>query len=467
MRNLFIPRAIRAREATPDQLVATGAYGAYGVDPVDGDRGYTQLGQSPRDVPVWTLRKARAFSLAAYRSNPLARAIVDTYVAFCVGDSGVGIEVDSDLVRPIIDDWWGDPRNRIGAIQERLFRSHMLMGETVIEHLVGSLTGVVRHSVIDPERVTNVTLRDGNPLWLAQVTVDQSTHLDVVEVDDLTGLRVGNVSFFAGWQALITDRRGTPFLLAALDSLDNYDTVASNLIDRTALARYLVWDVEVEGSQTDVDEFVAARKGTHVPRSGTIEVHNQAVKWKPQTVDVGSFEDTNTLTSIMTQLSAGAGLSKHWLSDPEGANRATSMTMAEPVRRRVGSVQNEWLSNMTDVARFVVDRAVAARRIPAYVDATDSSGQRRQVAAAQTVRVTGPAIAAADAQITATVLMNLGTALEGLVQSGALSKAAAQIAAQKAWEQFVGTPFRADLMSDVDAAATDIQSATEARLRAV
>lgn len=467
MRSLFFPT--RAREANEEITVATGASGVGGVDPVDGDRGYVRLGTSAREVPYWTLTKARTASVAAYRSNPLARAIVDTYVSFVVGDSGVSYEVDSDEVRPIVDAWWNDPRNRIGAIQERLFRSHMLLGETVLEHLVGASTGVVRHSPIDPERVTDVALRYGNPLWVASITIDRSLELEVVEVDDFSGLRRGRASFFPGWQSLITDRRGTPFLLATLDSLDSHDLVASNLIDRTALARYLVWDVTVNGDQDDVDAFIAARGGTHIPRSGTVEVHNEGVSWKPQTVQVGSFEDTNTLASIMTMLSAGAGLAKTWLSDPEGANRATSLTMAEPVRRRVGGVQNEWLAFMTEVARYVVDQAVAARRIPATVAAADRAGVTRQVPASQTVRITGPAIAAADAQITATVLLNLANALESLVSSGVLSLDAAKIAAQKAWETFVGSPFRPDLMAsgDVNNVATAVQEAAASRLRAV
>ena len=34
-------------------------------------------------------------------------------------------------------------------------------------------TGVVRHSPIDPERVSGVALRYGNPLWVASITIDR------------------------------------------------------------------------------------------------------------------------------------------------------------------------------------------------------------------------------------------------------------------------------------------------------
>jgi hypothetical protein len=46
-----------------------------------------------------------------------------------------------------------------------------------------------------------------------------------------------------------------------LDSMMSETTrmVYGNLIDRTALARYLVWDVSIEGDDTDVEAYIAQR----------------------------------------------------------------------------------------------------------------------------------------------------------------------------------------------------------------
>lgn len=453
----------RGTEATPEQLVATGALGQYGTDPIDGDVGYTQIGANARGIPIWTLRKARAYSIAAYRTNPMARSIVDTYSSFVAGDSGITYQCSNDLVREVVNEWWHDPRNNIGGRQIDLFRDHMLMGETVLEMLVAS-SGRVRMSMIDSNRVSAVELVDGNPFWPGWVHIDQAgERLSIVQVDDTTGLRSGQVQFFTSWKTLITDRRGEPFLMPILDALDAFDQVQSNLIDRTALARYLVWDVTVKGDQKVVDDFIAHRGGTHVPRSGSVEVHNEGVSWDAKTAQTGSFEDTNTLASILTNVAGGAGLARTWLADPSGANRATSMSMAEPVRRRVGGVQNLWLGHMTELARFVVDQAVAVGRLPAEVPSTEANGVLgTMIPSAQTVRVTGPEIAAADAQVTAAVLVNLATSLTSMVAGGILSNEAAAIAAQKGWEQFVGSPFRADLALDPNAAddiAAEIESA--------
>lgn len=457
-----VARAARAAEATPAQLVATGAIGG-GADGIDNEPGWRRAGSAGREVPYWTRERAVQFSIAGYRSNPMARAIVDTYVAFCVGDSGVGFQCTNPQVRQVVEEFWNDPRNQIGAGQELSLRSNLLLGETLREVMQGPSSGVVRYAPMDPTAITDVTLRAGNAAWPETVWLGGvgERPYSVVAVDDKTGLRDGECLFWTPFKTLETDIRSMPFLMPVLDWLDSYDTILSNLIDRTALARYMVWDVTVEGDQTNVDQFIRDRGGTHIPPSGSVEVHNSAVKWEAKNAQTGSYEDTNAAKSVLTLIAGGSGLARTWLADPEDANRATSLTMAEPVRRRVAGVQKMWLACQTEFVRFAVDRAVAARRLPAMVEAADPrTGQTYEIPAAQSVLVTGPEIAAADAAITAQVLLNLSTGLENLRQIGALSAEAAAVAARKAWEDFVGIPYSADLDSP-DADPGDIATAID------
>lgn len=474
MRSLFVPprRAERAVESSPAQVVAAGGAPGYGVDPVDGDAEWTRLGTSRREVPRWTQEKARTYSVTSYRTNPMARAIVDTYTSFCVGDKGVSCQVTNPEVRAVVDGFWTDPRNNLAAIQELFLRDQLLMGETLLELMQGKQSGVVRFSPIDTTGVTDVTLEKGNPLWPDQVVIGQDTdrekRLRVARVDDSTGLRDGEALWWTPFKTLVADTRSMPFMMPILDWLDSYDTVLSNLIDRTALARYLVWTVKVNGGQDQVDEFIRQRGGVHVPRSGSVEVHNDGVEWKAQTAQTGSYEDTNAARNVLTLIAGGSGLAKTWLAEPEDANRATSLTMAEPVRRRVQGVQKLWLGYQTELVRFAVDRAVAAKRLPATVEATDpKTGQTYEIPAAQCVTVTGPEIAAADSQITAQVLLNLSTGLEQLVGVGALTRDAAAAAARKAWEDYMGIPYSADLGkpdADPDDVATAVDDAKSKKL---
>lgn len=453
MRSLFFP-ARRASEATANQLAASGAGGGWGYDPVDGDIGYRPVGsagtQAGRPVPVWTLEKQRAYSVAAYRIHPMARAIIDTYTSFCVGDSGLTMQCASPIVKPIADRFWNDPRNAV-VKRDEFLRDKLLMGEQAIEPMVGLMSGVTRLSIIDPTRVASVQLLAGNPLWHDSLTIGtpgfDSVDKKIVQIDDLSGRRAGEVMWWPCFRALLTDRRGSPFLSPVLDWLDSYDLLLSNLIDRTSLLRYLVWDVTLDGmDQKQIDEYVKARGGQHVPPAGSVEFHNDKVHWEAKTAEVGAAEDTQTASTIMTSVSAGAGLSKTWLAEPDGANRATSLTMAEPVRRRVSSVQNLHVGHVNELLWFAVDQAVAAGVLPAMVPSVAPGvAEGDLVPAWSTVSVTGPEVAAADAQVTAEMFVNLAQSLPVTVVGRLLSPEAARIAIAKAWEQFVGRPLSADI----------------------
>lgn len=477
MRHLLRParRPSRAVEASAAQVIATGAAGGGWGDPVDNEPGWRRLGGTRREMPEWTLEKARVYSVAGYRSNPMNKAIIDTYTAFCVGDSGVKLQVTNDEVARVAREFWRDPRNNMDGGQELGLRSNMLLGETCRRVVVGSVAGVVRYAPMDPQVISEVIDKDGNPAWPEKLKFGPDGAVDeltVVQFDDLTQLRAGEVMWWTPYKTVETDQRSQPFLSSVLDWLDSYDTVLSNLIDRTALARYLVWDVTVEGDQTDVDNFVKARGGLHVPRSGSVEVHNDKVTWAAKTAETGAYEDSTAAKSVLTLAAAGSGLAKTWLAEPEDANRATSLTMAEPVRRRVQAVQKMWLHYQAEMVRFAVDQAVRKKVLPAKVKATDPrTGDVTDVPAWETVTVTGPEIAAADAQITAQTLLNLATGLEKLVQAKVLTREAAQVAARKAWEDYMGIPYQADL-GKPDANPDDIAEEVEkapspAKLRAV
>jgi hypothetical protein len=456
----------RVTEATPQMRAATGAGGNGGWDAIDGDYGFRALGsRGGRELPERTREQARADSCAGYRANPLARAVIDTYVAFMVGDAGVTLQCTSDLVRPYAEAFWANPKNRLVSGQELSARSALLNGELLEELMVGELTGVALRSPIDPARIKAVTLLHGNPLWPDEVVLRAGPGEDdltrkIIETDDLSQLLTGEVLFWPFFRSLETDTRGAPFLMPVLDWLDSYDTVLSNLIDRTALARFIAMDVTLKGSKADPDEFIRQRGGRHIPRSGTIEVHDDQVEWKPLAAQTGSYEDTNTNKAVMTNIAAGAGLAKTWLSEPEDANRATSLTMAEPVRRRVGSVQNEYVACRTFLVRYAIDQLVAAGTLPATVEVHGPGGVRFDVPTSSTVSIVGPQVAAADAQVTARVMAELSRGLNDLVSAGVMSREAAQEAARKAWTDYMGTPYRAEL-DDPEADPDDVATAVD------
>jgi hypothetical protein len=210
-----------------------------------------------------------------------------------------------------------------------------------------------------------------------------------------------------------------------------------------------VLDVTVSGDQTEIDEFVRRRGGLDPPESGSIEVHNDGVSWQALSAPSMAQEDTMTAQQILTNIAGGAGVSKPWISEAEGSNRASAVSMAEPVRRRIGGVQRVWLMFMREVCRYVVDQAVRTGNLPRYVSVADEVGTGSvNVPAWQTVRVVGPEIAGTDAQINATIVSNLAASLAQLVGTGLLGPEAARRMVEKAWADYMGAPWRPGLDTD-------------------
>jgi hypothetical protein len=72
-------------------------------------------------------------------------------------------------VAEVVREFWDDPANRLGEIQELSLRSQLLLGEKLYELLVGRSSGVVRFRPIDPANIKDIGCRGGNPLWPDQV----------------------------------------------------------------------------------------------------------------------------------------------------------------------------------------------------------------------------------------------------------------------------------------------------------
>ena len=137
-------------------------------------------------------------------------------------------------------------------------------------------------------------------------------------------------------------------------------------------------------------------------------------------------------------------LGKTWLAEPDGANRATSLSMAEPVRRRVGWVQR-MAAHMTELCATSSTRASWPSLPPTVtIPVIGGSDGKQEVTVSLPVTVRGPEVAASDSDVTAGVLVQLSQSMVASWPQG-LSTGCPKLATKKAWEQFVGIPYTADL----------------------
>ena len=90
--------------------------------------GYTPISVSSSEVPI--VDQDRMFSISSYlyKTNPLAKRIIDTQRAFIVGP-GVHVKADDEEVNKIINSFWRDRRNNWRRLLKERVDSLHIYGE--------------------------------------------------------------------------------------------------------------------------------------------------------------------------------------------------------------------------------------------------------------------------------------------------------------------------------------------------
>jgi hypothetical protein len=317
-----------------------------------------------RDLQPFTHEKAVDIAWDLYQRNPLAHRITNVNRDYIVGD-GITWTAENPRVGKVMSGFWDDDVNRLEQRLPEFALEAGLFGELCLQVLQGESTGVVRLGYIDPSQIADVVPLEGNPLVLDQVVlkkkVDDSEpqRFDIVRERD--GKLAGDV-FFLKLNSVSNSTRGWPDMLHIADWLDFYDQLLWDMAERSRLMRTFIWDVQLEGDETAVQNFL--RKNGTAPKTGSVRAHNKSVEWKPVAPQLGSFEVSEELNVLLTHLAAGAGLPKHWLANAGDVNRATALEMGAPTIRRLAQRQKQFLDFIRTIIRFVLQEALGASRIP-------------------------------------------------------------------------------------------------------
>lgn len=386
--------------------------------------GWHSLGQVDRDLIGGRLRRAQNWSVHLYRSNPLAKRVIQLYTSYIAGE-GFGVGARNPEVEACVIEAWTAHRNQIERHHRGYARDWLLFGELFPPVSVDA-AGNMTIGFIDPTTVKSVERDRGNNMVLNRVHVqaglaEPDVVLEVVrpslEVGPMLGLLEGQVHVWL-YDRIGASTRGTPMLLPVVDWIDAYDQVLWEGLERMKAMRAHYWDVTVEGGQGEVDK-IETRWGHAAPRSGSTRFHTGAVKVEAVAPQLGGYEDVTSARFLLRHISAGAGVAPHMLADPEDSNRSTAERMAQPVLKGIIDVQAEWRRNTEELLRHVVDQKVAAGRLDAVVQEFDSRGNPRldsagapiMTPAHDTITITVPDADSSEIKEQAEALGLLATAL--------------------------------------------------------
>jgi hypothetical protein len=253
--------------------------------------------------------------------NPVAAQVIRRRVNYVLGEgvSVVARHKDNktrDAIQKLLDEFWFDPRNRLDTRMLRWALAWRVYGELALRVGVNPITGLVRLAYISPEMIADVvtedndvehvralkikrlrTDSDGKPIE----TIDEPEVVPVVSVYEGVPIqsdeadvvrapgRMYGSSFYFSANTLPDMVRGRSDLLAICDVLDAYDQFIWTRLERQAMQLAFVWSVELAGAGPDaIDDWIKKHRGT--PRPGSLQVHNEKVKWTAVSPSLGSGE---------------------------------------------------------------------------------------------------------------------------------------------------------------------------------
>lgn len=354
------------------------------------DRWWQQVGggrATTVDRDWWELQENLSDALEAWRTNPLARQIVNLTTSYVVGD---GITVSS--AKPAVDAWlrrfWHHRLNRMDlrlpAMCDELSRAGELFvvlsrnpadGMSYVRFVPASRIDRVETDPDDVERELRyhevLPLLSPSPpspkvgrggqgdegllpgrWWLSW------DHPEAANADQVMGHFAVNRPIGA--------TRGEGDLVPILPWLMRYKVWLEDRMRANKFKTRFYWDVAIEGQQAEIE--AARARYAHPPKDGSIIVHSTNERWAAVQPKIEAEDAEADGKAVRLMIAAGAGVPLHFLAEGESATKATAAEMGDPTFRHYQRRQLAFRALLVELARRAYDRAVQVGGARPYGD---------------------------------------------------------------------------------------------------
>jgi len=306
---------------------------------IEDEPGYTLLGsEGGKNLDVDYLKEIREESWKAFLTNPLAKRQVRNITSYLVG-RGLKISSPSPDAQEIIDNFTSDPKNYWELFIREESNRLQIDGEIVVLLYVNTGDGTVIVRDIEPSEIVDVILSPDDYreiLALKRVytkkiySADFKTyHTEQIEdyirpgEPDPNNSNIVRDFLFIKMPTVATQFRGVPELASHLYWLKQYRQLLDARINLNKMRASFIWDVTVEGGDSDVQAVRAAN--SKAPRSGTVKFHNHKVKWEPKNLNINAQESEADLRAVKLMNVAGSGQPEFMVTgDASNANFAST-----------------------------------------------------------------------------------------------------------------------------------------------
>jgi len=302
-------------------------------------------------------------ALEAWRTNPLARRIVELTTQYVVG-GGLRVRVDHTYTHDFMDTFWEHRLNQMGMKVYELCDELTRAGELFLA-VSTDAAGMSYVRAIPATDIEEITCADND---LAQELVYTQKALAPGEeprawpaYHELEDRQNEDGSFPAVMLHYAINRpvgtvRGESDLAPVLRWLSRYSNC---LEDRARLNRYRNSFLYVVKGRWQSEEERYARQAAlsaAPPQPGSILVTDESESWEVMSPKLESQDANEDGLALKKMIAAGAGIPLHFLAEPESSTRTTAESAGEPAMRFFAQRQAFFLQMVADLARAAVRR---------------------------------------------------------------------------------------------------------------
>ena len=310
-------------------------------------------------------------ALEAWRTNPLARRIIELTSQYVVG-GGLTVNCKQNKVADFLQEFWNHRLNRMPV---RVFELCDELSRTGNLFLLLSTdaAGMSYLRVLPASEIDEIFSRPNDieqPLFFKLKASIEDLSPDPLpaydpQTDDPSQPTVLHYAINRPAGAQWGESDLAP-LLRWLSRYSNW------LEDRARLNRYRMAFLYIVQAKFTSDTARKARQtalNANPPKPGSILVADENETWKAINPRLESGDAERDGLAIKKMIAAGAGLPMHFLAEPESATRTTAEAAGGPTYRRMEQRQEFFKWMLTDLLGVVLSRRAACDpKMPAGVE---------------------------------------------------------------------------------------------------
>ena len=423
------------------------------------------------NLPKLSQQQSTEFAHYFYKSNPIAKRIIDLTAEYVVGD-GIKYVAEDPKVQEILDAHWADGTNNWSINQFTRVRDLGLTGELCIPAYVNPNNGHVTLGNIDTSLIDDIIEDPENNMKQHLVVLRRMPNEDhrraykVIDcsnaefgtkefgrlvglnTDTITGgeFKVGDVieprngsgygdkvlisgaCFFFTINNPMTANRGWSDLLPDMDWIDAHDQFLFSSVEKAIESSKYVLDITLQGkNEQQIREWLRNQRPL---KPGERFAHNENVTQEFKTPDL-RLEDSASLASVLkNHVLAGAGLPPVWFAETLGS-RASAPEMTEPAYRHLRMRQRYIAHIMTKIFRYVLDQSIIHGRLR-----QDGRRADRSLAEIESASfyLRMPEVSIRDQRANAIAIKSISNALKDAIGNGFME----QEEAQRIFKRYLG-----------------------------